>query len=261
MKAQDQNRRRKSMLITLGVHSALLAIAMIPVGYHIENKMEEDSPHVVTIEFAEFAESTEEALQAKSPVADPEVKPVTENVNNQPEIVEAEVVEEVTETTEETEPIESDVTEEVESEVTASEDNYEGAAEENVVSGGSEATTETGESEGTEVTGETEGQNGLDGTGVITRKIIHREDITQVARYTGIIAVNVCIDRRGYVTAAAMNDERTTITDIDLLREALDITTGYRFETDYTAAIRECGVLTFVFDIDEEMYADYVVTD
>lgn len=260
MKTQEKN-RKKSMLITVGVHSALFLAAMIPVSNHIEEMLNDEAAYVIPIEFAEFARSSDEAMKAASEKRDAEVKPVTEEINEEPDVVEAEKISEIVETTEEAEPVESEVVEEQEAEVVASEDNKVGEAEEVASAGGSDATAIDGNSEGTAAEGEEEGHQGLDGTGVITRRVIHREDITRVAKYSGVIAVNLCIDRRGRVTAVAKNEERTTIEDGDLLRRALDIAAGYKFETDYSAAIRECGVLTFIFDIEDDVYSDYVTAD
>jgi hypothetical protein len=118
-----------------------------------------------------------------------------------------------------------------------------------------------GDSQGTDSEGTDEGQTGLDGNGVITRRVIHREDVTKAAEYSGIIAVNLCIDRRGYVVSVSKNAERTTIEDSDIIRKALNIAAGYRFEVDYSAAKRECGVLTFVFDIDDDIESAYVTAE
>jgi hypothetical protein len=261
MKTQDKKNKKKSMLITIGVHSALFLAAMIPVATHLDLDLNEDVMYSIPIEFAEFAQSSDKALKAASPKPDAEVKPVTEEVNEEPEIIEAEQISEIAETTEEAEPVESEVVEEVEAEVVAAEDNEVGEAEEAASAGGTDATAAEGNSAGTAEEGEEEGYPGLDGTGVITRRVIHREDITKVARYSGVIAVNLCIDRRGFVIAIARNEERTTITDEELVRKAMEIATEYRFEKDYSAAKRECGVLTFVFDIDSDVYAEYVFAD
>jgi hypothetical protein len=261
MKAQENKNRKKSMLITIGVHSAIFLAAMIPVASQLHLDLMDDSSYVIPIEFAEFASSSEKGLKAASPVHDDEVKPVVDALEPEPDIIEAEKISDVAQMTEDVEPVESDVVEEAVKEVTASEETHPGDAEIISSEGGSDATMIEGNSMGTDESGDDEGHSGLDGDGVITRRVIHREDITKAAEYSGIIAVNLCIDRRGHVTSVANNDERTTITDSNILRRALDIATGYRFETDYSAAKRECGVLTFVFEIDNDIAADYVTAD
>ncbi len=261
MKTQEKANKKKSMLITIGVHSAIFLAAMIPVASQLDLDISDADSYVIPIEFAEFASSSEEGLKAASQVHDPEVKPVVNAQEPEPDIIEAEKISDVAQMTEDVELVESEVIEETLEEVAASEDVHPGDAEIVSSEGGSDATLAEGDSKGTDESGDDEGQSGLDGDGVITRRVIHREDITRVAEYSGIIAVNLCIDRRGHVISVAKNDERTTITDSDILRRALDIATGYRFEVDYSAARRECGVLTFVFEIDNDIAADYVTAD
>ncbi len=261
MKTQTDSNRKKSMLISFGVHSSILLLAMIPMASQLHVEFTEEQIYEIPIEFAEFAQSNDEGLKAASEVRDPEVKPVIEEHQEEPDVIEAEIVSDVAQITEEAEPVESEIITETIEEVVASEDNVTGEAEETASDGGSDATLADGNSQGTDSEGDDEGQTGLDGNGVITRRVIHREDITKAAQYSGIIAVNLCIDRRGYVTAVAKNEERTTITDSDIIRRALNIAAGYRFEVDYSAAKRECGMLTFVFEIDEDIEEAYVVVE
>ncbi len=260
MKTQKQVNKRKSMLITVGVHSAMFLAAMIPVATQLDVASPDTSQFVIPIEFAEFAQSHDEALKAASPVRDAEVKPVVKEQMAEPDVIKTEKITEVSQTTQAADPVQSDVVDAT-SEVAAAEDNEVGDADVAASTGGEEATAIDGESDGTEATGEDDGHYGLDGTGVITRKVIHREDVTKVAKYNGVIAINLCIDRQGRVIAVANNAERTTITDSDLIRKALDVAAGYRFETDYSAAKRECGVLTFVFDIDKNIAREYLDMD
>lgn len=257
MKTGEKKNKKRSLLISIGVHSALFMLAMIPVAVHLDKDLADEVLMIIPLEFAEFARSNNASLQAKSPVPDVVEKPVTDQ-QEQPDIVEAEMILDVTQATEESELLESEVVEEV-SEILASEDRDSGDAEVASSEGGSNATRETGITEGTDKSGDEDGHQGLDGTGVITRKIIYRADISKAAYHSGVIAVNLCIDRRGVVLAVAKNDERTTITDSDMIRHALFLAAEYRFEVDFTAAARECGVLTFIFDKYDDTYHDYVI--
>lgn len=261
MKTQTQKNKRKSMLITAGVHSAIFMAAMIPVATQLDLDVPEETQFVIPIEFAQFAQSNDESQQAASTVPDTEVKPVVEDQQEEPDVIDAEQISDVAQATEEVAPVESQVMDNTAEEEIATEDIQTGDAEETASEGGSEATVLKGDSNGTEATGDEEGHPGLDGTGVITRKVIHREDITPVAKLSGVIAINLCIDRRGHVVSVAKNEERTTITDTDLLWQALDIATRYRFETDYSAAKRECGVLTFIFEVDDDAYEEAIVME
>ena len=256
-----ERNKKRSLRISIGVHTALLILALIPLTSTINVDFEEDA-YVIPIEFAEFAQSSDEGLQAKSPVPDVEHKPVVEAQEVEPDIVEAEEIQEVAQVTEQVEEVESEVVEETVEEIAASEDNVVSDDVESATEGGSDATLAEGSSEGSDVSGDDAGQKGLDGEGVITRQIIYRKDISQAAVYSGTIVVDVCIDRRGRVLTASNNGEGTTIQDMDMIRQALDITTAYRFETDYSAAKRECGSLTFIFDIEGELgFADFVLNE
>jgi hypothetical protein len=215
MKAQENKNRKKSMLITIGVHSAIFLAAMIPVATQLDLTIEEESAYVIPIEFAEFASSSKEGLKAASPVRDPEVKPVVDASEAEPDVIESETLSDVAQMIEEVEPVESEIIEETTEDVAAAEAQIEGDADIVSSAGGSDATLEDGNSQGTDASGDDEGQSGLDGDGVITRKVIHREDVTRVAEYNGTIAIDVCIDRRGYVISVAKNAEGTTITDSD----------------------------------------------
>ena len=261
MKTQEKVNRKKSVLISIGVHSAILLAALIPMASQLHVDITEEPYYEIPIEFAQFAKAGDKGLKAASPVRDLEVKPVIEEQKDEPDVVEAEKVSDVPQITEEVEPVESEIVDETTEEVIASEDNQVGDADEAASAGGSDATLAEGDSQGTDDAGNDEGQSGLDGDGVITRRVIHREDITKAAEYSGVIAVDLCIDRRGYVISVAKNGERTTITDSDIIRRALNIAAGYRFEVDYSAAKRECGILTFVFEIDEDIEEAYVVVE
>jgi hypothetical protein len=212
---------------------------------------------IIPIRFAEFA-SKSEGLQAKSPKVIEEVRPVNEEPketvgSNTPEPAEepVPVTEDVT--------IESDVVEETAKEVEASENTEEIEAEEASAQGGFEATNTEGNAEGSSAEGENSGSNGIDGDGVITRKIIYREDISKVAHKNGRIVLNLCIDRFGRIREMKYNEEASTIQDTGLVREAMDVAVNYRFEKDFNAAVRECGQLTFIFDVEKVQENEIVV--
>ena len=48
-----------------------------------------------------------------------------------------------------------------------------------------------------------------------------------------------------------------------MVRDVLNLVTAYRFETDYSAALRECGSITFIFDVDNggKGWSDVVASD
>ncbi|MEL6922830.1 MAG: hypothetical protein AAFO94_02200 [Bacteroidota bacterium] len=97
-----------------------------------------------------------------------------------------------------------------------------------------------------------EGNNGMDfsGDGLLTRPIVHRADVKKITRETGKIVINICVSRSGRVVYAKYNDEDSSIETTSLIREALATAKQYRFERDYTLPAKQCGKLTFIFDVD-----------
>ncbi len=253
--AMQKKDKKKGMIITGIVHTAILLLGLIPMASALQKPAEAE--YVIPIEFAEFAQSSDEGLMATSEEIIETTKPVVEKELEEVDIVEEETVEEISQVEEVTEEIVSEVAEEVESEVVASETEIEGSEAETTAEAGQNETSESGETAGNDVVGTDEGQNGLDGDGVITRRIIYRSNISEAAYESGKIMVDVCIDRQGKILTVANNAEGTDISDMDMVRDVLDLVTDYRFEVDYSATLRECGTLTFVFDIEtDEMWVE-----
>lgn len=232
----------------MAFHVSILALGFLPfAAQQIEEKQVE--MQVIPIRFAEFA-SQSEGLQSKSPKVIEEVRPVNEEPKETVGSDTPEPAEEPVPVTEEVET-ESDVVEETVNEVEASENSEEVEAEEASAQGGFDATITEGNAEGSSAEGDKSGSNGIDGDGVITRKIIYREDISKVAHKNGKIVLNLCIDRFGRIREMKYNEEESTIYDTGMVREAMDVAVHYRFEKDFNAAVRECGKLTFIFDVEK----------
>ncbi len=112
------------------------------------------------------------------------------------------------------------------------------------------SSTDEGEgNQGDNITGKSLGEKDFGGDGIFGRKVIYRAPIANAAVENGVIAVNVCINRMGYITHAIIYNDKTTIKDKDLLHQALEIASDYRFEKDFTAPDIQCGRLTFIFKI------------
>jgi len=97
-----------------------------------------------------------------------------------------------------------------------------------------------------------EGDTGMDfsGDGIFGRKVVYRADVKKLTKKQGKIVINLCVNREGRVVYSKYNPEGSTITDKSLIRDT-ELTTGkYRFDKDYTADAKQCGKLTFIFDID-----------
>ena len=97
-----------------------------------------------------------------------------------------------------------------------------------------------------------EGNNGMDfsGDGLLTRPVIHRADVKKITKENGKIVVNICVARSGRVVYAKYNDEESSIDTNSLIREAIQTAKEYRFERDYTLPAKQCGKLTFIFEVD-----------
>lgn len=244
--------RNKSFQWSFGIHVAILALGFLPLATRmpapetIEYEME-----IGFLEYPEIKEAGSEGLQARSEVYHPEPEPTTDFPEKDPVPVEDnETVEEVT-IAEEVSEIESEVVSEVETDVVASSSSDNGKDEETHGDGGGSGSPIKGNQDGGAMAGDGGAGDGLEGDGIITRRIIYREDISRMAKENGKIVLNICINRDGKVESVAYNREKTTITDKDLIRQASEIASRYRFETKYSAPRKECGQLTFIFRIEE----------
>lgn len=244
----------KSFKYSLGIHTGLLLLAFLPFVHTVivQRPME----YVLEIGYDEAPEETSsgsEGLQALSEVYNDEPEPTLDKPAEEPIPVETtEPVEEVL-IAESPAEVLSDVTSETSDEIPASETNTSGPDEETNASGGGEGSPLEGNQDGAAMEGDGGGGDGLEGDGIITRKIVYRENITSVAKVNGRIVLNVCIDRQGKVVYAGYDPEKTTITDSELIKQATHLAVRYRYEEKYTAPMRECGQLTFIFRINENI--------
>ncbi len=103
--------------------------------------------------------------------------------------------------------------------------------------------------EGQMLTGAALGSLDFDGEGVFGRKVIYHAPIKKIAEMDGKISINIAINRKGKVIGAAINKEKSTISDRDLLVKALKMILMYRFESDYSAPKIQYGKFTFIFDL------------
>lgn len=99
-----------------------------------------------------------------------------------------------------------------------------------------------------------EGDQGMDfsGDGIFGRRVIKRADVKGITNENGKIVINLCVNTNGKVIFSELNEELSTIKNKSVLRKARKVASKYRFEPDYTAPAKQCGKLTFIFDIEEE---------
>jgi len=90
------------------------------------------------------------------------------------------------------------------------------------------------------------------GDGLFNRKVIYRADVKKVTKEEGKIVIDLCVNRDGRVVYSKFNKGASTIKTMSVIRKAMDIAQQYRFEKDYTAPDKQCGKLTFIFEIEKE---------
>jgi outer membrane biosynthesis protein TonB len=249
-------KRNKSFQWSFGLHFGLLLLGFLPFYHHLVKP----APVEYTMEIGyqedvpEVQQSGSEGLQARSPIYNEEPEPTMDQPNEQPiPVDESEPVEQTT-VAENNAEVTSDVTtEETESDVAASETSANGTDTETHADGGGNGSPIEGNQDGAANAGDGGGGDGLEGDGIITRKIIHREDITQIAKVNGRVTLNICIDRAGRVISVAYDAEKTTITDPAIIKRASYLANQYRYEANYSAPARECGQLTFIFSIEDNV--------
>lgn len=113
----------------------------------------------------------------------------------------------------------------------------------------SESKTEGEGDRGIKITGRELGNMDFDGDGEFGRKVIYFAPIKKLAQQNGRIAVNMGINRKGDVVAAAYDKNHSSITDMYLVKKALKMATQYKFEPDYTAPVIQYGRYTFIFKL------------
>jgi len=88
------------------------------------------------------------------------------------------------------------------------------------------------------------------GDGVFGRRVVHR-DYSMIQKATGKsgkIVFKVCIGRNGLVTYTEIDEFQTTITDRQILRDAVKSIQKYKYEPDPTAPKEQCGKFTLKID-------------
>lgn len=248
--------RNKSFEWSLGLHAGILLLGFLPIMHRVMQKTPVE--YVIEVGYEEIPEvksAGSEGLQARSPIYNEEPEPTSDQPAEEPIPVEDIEPAEVTTIAENNAEVISDVTTETESEVAASESAASGSDEVTHADGGGNGSPIEGNQDGAAMAGDGGGGDGLEGDGIITRKIIYRESITQIAKVSGKVVLNICIDRQGKVVYTAYDAEKTTITDTDIIKRASYLASRYRFETNYNAPARECGQLTFIFTIDDRVAA------
>ena len=186
-------------------------------------------------------------VKTKPKVADKPVEAPPEIVEEIPEVP-------VEEPKKETKPVKV-VSAEKPTEATSTTSSGAGKETSGSTSGAGEGKTGSSESGDSKTDGVAdEGDQGMDfsGDGIFGRRVVKRADVKKITTETGKIVINLCVNPSGKVVFSELNEELSTIENKSVLKKARKIASEYRFERDYTAPAKQCGKLTFIFDIEEE---------
>lgn len=262
---EEKKNKRRGILIAFWFHVALIALGLMPFlgSMASADLLPDDDTTYITVDFS----TQESSSKVKSPVKKakkvekrkkvvekpvkkevPKVKPKpAPPIVTTPEPAEV-VIPTETETTPEPEPVvEEPVVEEVPAEVEPVEDPGTGSGEVEEVGEASEIGSDNEKAS----SGNGDSGNGFgesNGEGIFNRKVIYRADVKKITKQSGKIVVELCINRDGRVVFAKPDTDASTIKDFDVIRKAVDLTTKYRFERDYTVPKKQCGKWTYVFE-------------
>lgn len=258
---EEKKNKRRGLLIAFLIHVIILGLALIPfMRYSIKEDVSlSEAVEIMVFDFSKSREGAsaqarpepkEEMVKKSAAPAEAEVfkiepLPVPEVVTttapekiklpepSMPEVKEVPDAKSSTVSTSESPTAQPSTSE------TATSDAPSGDSQQ-----GNSSTAGTAES----VEGEGKGSryDGLDlsGNGVLTRRLLKRAKIDALIRQDGIFVINICVNQRGRVIGAKYNEELSTIKDMKLVRKAMDAAMEYTFDTDYSAAQKECGRLT-----------------
>ena len=263
---EEKKNKRRGIIIAFWFHVALIVLGLMPFlgSMNSPDLLTEDMAYI-TVDFSQQESSSKvkspvkkaKKVEKRKKVVEKPVKKVVPKVKPTPAppVVTtpepAEVVVPIIETIPEPDPepvlVEEPVVEEVPAEVEPIEDPGTGSGEVEEVGEASKIGSDNEKASGGN------GNSGNDygdstGEGIFNRKVIYRADVKKITKQSGKIVVELCINRDGRVIFAKPDTEASTIKDFDVIRKAVDLTTKYKFERDYTVPRKQCGKWTYVFE-------------
>ena len=261
---EEKKNKRRGIIIAFWFHVGLIALGLIPfLGSLNSEDLLPDETTYVTVNFSEKESSSKikspvkkaKKVEKRKKVVKKPVKKVVPKVKSKPAppIVttpDPEPVVEVpveVEKTPDPEPIEEEpVEEEAAAEVEPIDDPGSGAGDVEEAGEASEVGSDNEKaSSGNGNSGNGFGENA--GEGIFNRKVIYRANVKKITKQSGKIVIELCINQQGRVVFAKPDTGASTIKDFDVIRKAVDLTTKYKFEKDYTAPRKQCGKMTYVF--------------
>ena len=229
MYAQENLKRKKVLGATLLIHIAIIAVALTSyVTVKVDsNDIKDFYDNYVAISFSNTSSSSGSASTSKNVKPEPKKEATARAIKD--------------------EMIKADPLEEADSPVKTTKDNT-------TKSNKNESTEATSKSEGEGntgklLTGRALGEMEFDGIGIFGRKVIYMPPVQKLAEKTGVITVNMAVNRAGKVVAVALNDKSTTINDKKLINKMLNMSAYFRFEADYSAPPVQYCKYVFIFEI------------
>lgn len=260
--------KKKGLILTFVFHGLAVALALYPLMNLDQQQKEQIEAVIVEFDFGAKAEGAKKVkkkdvekkreVQKVATMTKPAPKMVTSDLPSEMKVPDVKRpdrrVEEIPD------PVPSDVPSQTKKQpkmevpdvhVPAPVESTEGSTD-GEADGELEDAAESGDGNGDTGDGEfDEGESGNEGTGYIegngtlTRKVIKRADVNAMVKKEGTILMKLCVTRSGNVDYVEYDREGSTIFDRDIVDAALDAMSKYKFETDYTAPKRECGLFRY----------------
>lgn len=284
MLANEKKNRKKGYFTSAMIHTAAIVLALIPFAISQDEEPTQEDILFVAMEFSDFdggmasastkpveqiEEKKEEApveeveapiepvevVSEPEPTPEPTPEPVVESKTVK-KIVTTEVAETKVKVAEEKAKVEKKVTPKAAPKRKVVNANAKKASTKKVGTAAKKGTpskSKAGEGKtGKATTGKAEkGEDKMDfnGDGLLSRKVTYRAPVARMSKESGKIVVNICVNPDGKVIYTEYNKTESTIKKVDLALEAQMYARQYRFEKDYKAPPKQCGKLTFIFEL------------
>lgn len=277
---QEKKNKRRGIIIAFFLHTALLVIGLFPFLSNIQPPEPPQMNNVIVMDFTDFTPASKEGAKpkaakkaekkkAKAKKAVPKAKPMPKpkpapktpkkktmtEPSPEPPVAPAPKEKEAPKETviDKPQPVEdtpAPVDMEADAEE-AEEDEAETASADTKTSDAKESGTGTGNT-GTGKLDRGKNWGETAGEGIFSRRVTYRADVKKITKKEGKIVVELCINNGGRVVYAKADKAASTIKDNDVIRKAVHLTTKYKFEPDSTAPKKQCGKMTYIFDIEKE---------
>ena len=274
---KEKKDRKRGFFISFFLHTAIIAVGLLPF-LSSDSEVQQDNTQFVVLDFTDFKPaSSEGAAPAKSKAVQQQKKSVKKSVPMAKPVPKPKPAPEtpkrkVNTAPSKERPVESHPTknetvkeqpmekpeprEDIPKTPTEAKTDEDAVKKTTATSNASEATKKSSKETGAGKGKKSDGKHNhginvgdFEGDGIFNRRVIYRADVKKITKQEGKIVVNLCINREGKVFYAKANKDASTIKDYNVVRKAVHLTTRYRFERDYTAPEKQCGKLTYIFEM------------